>query len=100
MELELQAVVGHLMWVLGTKLNLRPLEEQRMLLTTEPPLQLHNIGIVQVCPGHRQRSEVSFQDPAHLLHCCGSRSYLLPLCTAGWQACKLPGDPALFPIQT
>lgn len=39
LELELQVVVSHLIWVLGTKLG--PPEEQLALLTAEPSLQCH-----------------------------------------------------------
>ena len=36
-ELELQAVVSHLMWVLGTSPG--PLQEQPVFFITQPPLQ-------------------------------------------------------------
>lgn len=38
LELELQKIVSHLIWVLRPELG--PLKEQQMLLTTEPPFQL------------------------------------------------------------
>ena len=41
LELELQAMVSLLVWVLGTELRLCSLEEQSVHLTTEPSLQSH-----------------------------------------------------------
>lgn len=37
LELQLQVIMGHLTWVLGTKLD--PLEEEQGLQTVEPSLQ-------------------------------------------------------------
>lgn len=39
LELELQVVVSHLLWVLVLKQNSGPLEQQQVLSTTEPSLQ-------------------------------------------------------------
>jgi hypothetical protein len=39
LELELYANVNYLTWILGTESMSGPLQEQHMLLTTEPPPQ-------------------------------------------------------------